>query len=123
MRNSTLLNPFNTPKPKKTENKLVMTLTGKVTDEKNISIPFATVFISKNGALATPLARTLTDVNGNYTLNLGTTNYIFNPPKFIPYGDSVTVKVNNANITNQTKKIPTYFLNQNIFCFYPYYYN
>ena len=119
MRNSTLLNPFNTSKPKKTENKLVMTLTGKVTDEKNISIPFATVFISKNGALATPLARTLTDVNGNYTLNLGTTNYIFNPPKFIPYGDSVTVKVNNANIPNQTKKIPADFLNPNLSVFTP----
>ena len=85
-----------------------MTLTGKVTDEKNISIPFATVFISKNGALATPLARTLTDVNGNYTLNLGYTNYILNPPKFIPYGDSVTVKVSDINIPNQTKKIPIY---------------
>jgi hypothetical protein len=96
-----------------------MTLTGKVTDEQNISIPFATVFISKNGALVTPLARTLTDVNGNYTLNLGTTNYIFNPPKFIPYGDSVTVKVNNANIPNQTKKIPADFLNPNLSVFKP----
>jgi hypothetical protein len=119
MRNSTLLNPFTKPKPKKEENKLAMTLTGKVTDEKNISIPFATVFISKNGALATPLARTLTDVNGNYTLNLGTTNYIFNPPKFIPYGDSVTVKVSDVNIPNQTKKIPADLLNPNLAIFLP----
>jgi len=119
MRNSTLLNPFNKPKPKKEENKLAMTLIGKVTDEKNISIPFATVFISRAGALATPLARTLTDVNGNYTLNLGTTNYIFNPPKFIPYGDSVTVKVSDVNIPNQTKKIPADFLNPNLSVFLP----
>lgn len=77
-------------------------LTGKVTDENNLPIPYANVYVKNTAEL-----RTQTDVDGNYTLQLFEGEYylIFNATG---YDDRETyVTIQNGNAVRDIQLFPT----------------